>query len=258
MKGQMQGMIFKSQGMMAEKLSCVFMVKPCPAWGSDGCVHSRVMVLWKGSNHRRVHVISGSNGALLHCPLCHTGHRDTDQSISKWGLVPGSVRTQWGVTQRTGKELLQCHLCHHFQTALLSFSSLVKTIMSSPPQLFWSFQSGWLLHQPSCTLPAVLFPISWKGDRLWSVLPKSPYLEAFRAVPGIFWVLPAPVLLPVCPIGITVCEFEKGTFLPGPFGTCPAGDEPSPCQAGDCEVEVPWGEISALFCSICLTLLVLF
>lgn len=29
-EGVNQGMIFKSQGMMAEKLSCVFLVKPCP------------------------------------------------------------------------------------------------------------------------------------------------------------------------------------------------------------------------------------
>lgn len=62
---------------------------------------------------------------------------------------------------------------------------------------------------------------------------------------------PACQQLPVCPIRINACGFETGMFLPGSFGKCLAGDEPSPCQAGDCEVEEQtweesWGEISAL------------
>lgn len=48
-------------------------------------------------------------------------------------------------------------------------------------------------------------------------------------------------------------------FLPGSFGKCLAGDESSPCETGDCEVEEwtweeLWGEISALFRSTCLVL----
>lgn len=193
-------MIFKSQGMMAEKLSCF--LGEALSRGGDGCDHNRVfycvplylVVLWRGFNHKRVHVISGVMELSYTAPFATEGTRDTGQPIPKWGLVPGSVRTQQGVTQRTRKDLLPCHFVSPLSncSSLLFLSCENHHVLTTSALLefpVWLAPAAAFLYTPSSTLPH-----HWKGDRLWSVLPKSLYLEAFRALPGIFWVLPAAVL----------------------------------------------------------------
>ena len=126
---------------------------------------------------------------------------------------------------------------HHVQTALLYFSSLVKTIMFSSPQLYRSLQSGWLIHQPLVHSLQCSSPSAKRATGFGGVLRKSPCLEAFKAVWGISWASPASVLpasswpccQTVCPSPsqyLLVCGFAKGMLPPGSFGKCLAGDEP--------------------------------
>lgn len=82
----------------------------------------------------------------------------------------------WRGIQR--KKRLWCNSvsCHHLKTALLYLSSLLTAIMPSPPLLYWSFQSVWLIYRPP--LQSLLYLSSPSAERVMGfggVLWKSPY-----------------------------------------------------------------------------------